>query len=407
MPLWSDTRPILLEFVCGGSGSAINPRRYFSDVQLDVSNTSELRARLLSRADAIIDAATAINAQGVVVWDLDGIGHGLFSDGTHDHDFTYVGNPSRLSLVSPEMHACADAFFAKLTAAGLRAGLTLRPQTFGIGTTLPALSDPVGVFIKTDAPYGQRFYSRDRVGFSDRETARQYTGPWKQGGAYDEALGLTDTAVNWTHDNSGTGGAKQHHLSKADAHQKLLDEIAYSKARWGASLFYIDTNINLDGTALNASVFDAIHAAHPDVLLLPEWEYLFQPGGGYYRSTVPYQQANMRANGAVHYTTPAQATYENPGAQTFVVLKDLSEADYQAIKPAMARQIKDGKIILGAKWFDTLDRSRALDLKAAADALAPDTPPAAGTLHSTTTYTVSSTYEDYSGHTGDGAGMRD
>jgi hypothetical protein len=401
---WSDTRPILMEFVCGGSRTATNPHCYLADGQLNVSNATDFAQRLAGRAQSILDVAASVDAQGVVVWDLDGIDHGLLPAGQGDHDFTYVGNPMRIAQFSAEMHAVADNYFTKLKSTGLRVGVTLRPQTFGMGTTLPPLTDPVGVFYKTDAPLGSRYYSRDRIGYSDREAARQYTGPWKQGGAYDPAIGLTDSTINWSTDGSATGANRQHHLSAADAQQKLLDEIAYCKTRWGLTLFYVDTNVNLDGTSLNASVFDAIHAAHPDVLLLPEWDYVYT-GGGYYRSTVPYQQANMGRLSRINYSTPPEATYEVAGAQSFIVLKDLAEEDYQLFKPEMARQLKDGKIILGAKWFDTTEMNHLRDLKAAADTLAPDEPPATGNLYPAT-YAVSNSY-GYTGASGTGAGMRD
>lgn len=386
-----------------------NPRQYLGDSALDVSNTSVFRTRVLARAADIVAAMVDLDSQGVVVWDQDGIGHGLFNDGvTVDHDFTYVGNPSRIATWSPEWHAVADDFYQYFTSRGYRVGCCLRPQTFGFGTTLPALTDPVGVYIKTNNTYGTRYHSRDRLGYVANTDARSYTGPWKQGGAYDPALGLTNSAVNWDGSGGGTAANKQHHLSEADAKQKILDEIAYCKARWGMTLFYVDTNVNLDGTPTSSAVWDAIHAAHPDVLLLPEWEYVFQPGGGYYKSTVPYNELKQ-SYAEVNYKTPETAIYEVPDAKTFVVLKDTSRAVFDSVKATMARQLKDGHLILGVQWWQVgadADVAYAHELKTLADALPVDAPPNPGVLASTT-YTVTSTYGGYTGHLGAGDGMRD
>lgn len=410
---WTDVRPIVTEFVCsGGAGpewGVNNPRHYLGDSALVVSDTSVFRARMLERAALIVPTMEDLDAQGVVIWDQDGIGHGLFDDGTGDGDFTYVGRPSAIPTWSPEWHAVADDFYQYFTSRGFRVGCTIRPQTFGFGTALPPLSDPVGVYVKTDNVYGKRFHSRDRLGYTLKTAARQYTGPWKQGGAYDPALGLTNPAVNWNGAGGDTAANKQHHLSETDGKQKLLDEIAYCKARWGMTIFYIDTNINLDGSPLNSAVFDAIHAAHPDVLLLPEWEYVFQPGGGYYASTVPYNEA-QQSYAEANYKTPETAIYEVPDAKTFVALKDLPRSVFDSIKPVMARQLKDGHLILGVQWWQVGadgDVAYAQELKTLADSLPVDTAPTPGTLLTGTTYTVSSVYGGYTGHLGTGAGMRD
>lgn len=408
---WTDVRPIITEFICGGAAGPVwatnNPRQYLADSALDVSNTAVFRTRVLARAADIVTAMVDLNSQGVIIWDQEGIGHGLFDDGNTDHDFTFVGRPSAIPSWSPEWHAVADDFYQYFTSRGYRVGCTLRPQTFGFGTTLPALTDPVGVYVKTDNLYGKRYHSRDRLGYAVKTDARSYTGPWKQGGSYDPALGLTNPAVNWDGSGGATAANKQHHLSEADAKQKLLDEIAYCKSRWGMTLFYVDTNVNLDGTPTNSAVYDAIHAAHPDVLLMPEWEYVFQPGGGYYASTAPYNEAKM-SFAEVNYSTPETAIYEVPDAKTFVVLKDLSRATFDSIKPRMARQLKDGHLILGVQWWQTTtDVTYAHELKTLADSLPVDTPPNPGVLLSGTVYTVSSVYNGYSGHLGDGAGMRD
>lgn len=410
---WNDTRPIGMEFLCGSTRSSVNPRCYFADQALDVSNLANFKSRALSRAAQIRDALLGFNAQGLLVWDQEGIDHGLFPAGQPDHDFTYVGRPTIIDQWSPEWHYAADDFYKVFTDAGLKIGCCLRPQTFLFGTTVPATTESIGVFIKTDAPLGQRYWSRDRLGYASPQDERRYTGPWKNGGAYDEALGLTNPAVNWDGTGGGTAANKQHHLSHAQAKQKLLDEIVYCKNRWGMKLFYVDTNVNLDGTPVLATMFDDIHAAHPDILVMPEWEYVYQPGGGYYASTAPYNEAKQTSS-RTNYETPPQALYEVPDAKTFIVLKDLPRSVFTTLKPTLARGMKDGNNILGIRWFASGaddDIAYYNETKALADTLPGSSTPTAGVEHTGVTFVVNATYGEgsapYTGHTGTGAGMRD
>ncbi len=62
-----------------------------------------------------------VKAQGAVVWDVEGQ--------EFKQPVSYVGDPRYLS---PEMETIVDRFFATLTAAKLRCGVTIRPSTFSI-----------------------------------------------------------------------------------------------------------------------------------------------------------------------------------------------------------------------------------------------------------------------------------
>lgn len=126
---WPDRRPIGEVFLTDPSPKARdpklpNPRNYSFAKSLDV-HTDDGKRRFadaaLALADNIVNRLKAQNAQGVLVWDLEG-------QQFPQPDPSYIGDPTSLSKLSPEMDAVADEFFRRITKAGLRCGVTVRPQ---------------------------------------------------------------------------------------------------------------------------------------------------------------------------------------------------------------------------------------------------------------------------------------
>ena len=125
-PNWPDRRPIGMLFVASGShSSSINPRGWFFDEKLDLTGPAGMerfRKALLDYADTSIANLKRLNAQGAIVWDLEGE--------QLPHKITFIGDPRLLNLLAPEMAPVAKEFFKKFTDAGLRVGVTIRPQQF-------------------------------------------------------------------------------------------------------------------------------------------------------------------------------------------------------------------------------------------------------------------------------------
>jgi hypothetical protein len=120
---WSDRRPIGSAFLSTSiAGYKNNPRGWFLDPDLNV-NTAQGRAKfhtdLMAYADRVIAHCKLMDAQGVIVWDLEGQ--------EMPHATSYIADPRMLSQVAPEMDAVANEFFKRLTDAGLRTGVTIRP----------------------------------------------------------------------------------------------------------------------------------------------------------------------------------------------------------------------------------------------------------------------------------------
>lgn len=120
---WADRRPICdLHLSSSGHLSATNPRGWLNDPSLDVTTPAGVRAfheRLLAYAERSVAILREMNAQGMVVWDIEG-----------QQDDAYVGDPRQAETLAPELVGVLDAFFARFREAGFRVGVTVRPQRY-------------------------------------------------------------------------------------------------------------------------------------------------------------------------------------------------------------------------------------------------------------------------------------
>jgi hypothetical protein len=241
---WPDRRPIMNWFIADtGHQSATNPRGYLWNPALDVTNVSNFQAQAMAQAESILSQIQArpVKPQGIIIWDLEGE---EFVQAT-----TYVGDPRVLAEgYAPEMNATADGLFALFKNAGLKVGMTLRPQQLLWGATQPthctysADTNYKDYFINVNAPFLQKFY-----------------------GCYDPA-GLV-----WSLVPRGNGGQTFYTASQtAQVTALLLSKVAYAHSRWGATLYYVDTTVSEGGAPLDQSIFRALQAAYPDCLFIPE-----------------------------------------------------------------------------------------------------------------------------------------
>ena len=120
---WPDRRPIgVAHLATSAAGYAKNPRGWFLDPALDVTTPAGRAAfgrRVDDYAAACVKNARGMDAQGVIVWDVEGQ--------EFPHAISYVGDPRLLPTLAPEMDAAADRLFARLRDAGLRVGVCVRP----------------------------------------------------------------------------------------------------------------------------------------------------------------------------------------------------------------------------------------------------------------------------------------
>jgi hypothetical protein len=259
--VWTDRRPIG-ELMPAGSGpnkSATNPRGWFNDPTVDVTTQAGLanfRDRLLAWADTAVQVLKSMNAQGGITWDI---------EGEQDPSITYVGDPRLATTLAPELNYddVVDAYFKKFTDAGLRTGVTIRPQQLTM-----------------------------------------VNGQWAQ-------------------------------LDNVDKAAVLIDKINYAQSRWGCTLFYIDSNSWAD----NPAVYQKVHEACPDVLLIPE-----------------NQNAGMYAYGSAYDPlgdtsgTPDSVRTTYPTA--FTVIDVTAGQDNPARTAALVKAVSHGDVLLFHGWYD-------------------------------------------------------
>lgn len=132
-PRWPDHRPVGVLFLASNAySSAKNPRGWFNQPNLDVTGPGG-RERFKKAFTAFEDNSIAVlkrvGAQGVIVWDLEGE--------EFPHKTSFIGDPRLLDKLAPEMAPVADEFFKRFRDAGLRVGVTIRPQQLVFDHGLP------------------------------------------------------------------------------------------------------------------------------------------------------------------------------------------------------------------------------------------------------------------------------
>ncbi len=261
---WPDRRPIgSLVLATANTRWPGNPRGWFLDPTLDVRTEPGrqlFRRQLLAWADKSIVILKAMNAQGMVTWDIEGE--------QFPHRTTYLGEPEDLAKLAPEMDSAADEYFARFVRAGLRVGVTIRPQTLVL--------------------------SQD--------------------------------------------GQRASQVRSIDPVQVLNRKIAYARKRWGATLFYIDSNGD-QAIPLAFAVISQVADANPDVLLIPEHKT-----AGYYSKTAPYSE--LRKGAAA---TPPLVRDLYPGAFSIINVSDgLTGQNRDQLKSA----VDAGDVLMFRAWFD-------------------------------------------------------
>ena len=303
--LWKDRRPIGATFLASSfHRSSNNPRGWFNDANLPLVDTitgaptpegmAEFRKRLLERADREIANLTAVGSQGIVVWDVEGSRHG--------HPITFIGDPRLLSTITPEMDykpaagslATVDAYFKKLRDAGFRVGLTVRPQTPQLGD-----DDPAGTLV------------RDQIKVPTQE----------------EALAVLDAKVTYAID------------------------------RWGATLFYVDTDVVGEGGMFTSStgyvaawVYAELMSRHPGILFIPELNTVTSIAS----AAAKYKELDLllpRTSDGVRRAYPNSFSTIN-----------IMDGDFEAKYDDILLGVKRGDILMHRAWFSDSKNPKVIEI---------------------------------------------
>ncbi len=117
-PQWRDRRPLGRLVLSGANGFPTNANGWLFDARLD-QRSPAFAERLSARIDQAIAALRGIDAQGLLLYAIEGGGAQAHAG--------FVGDPRRLQDLAPEFDAIADALFARIQAAGLVSGITITP----------------------------------------------------------------------------------------------------------------------------------------------------------------------------------------------------------------------------------------------------------------------------------------
>ncbi len=271
---WPDRRAIaslhIASWPNGSAAYATNPRGWFNDPSVDVTTAAgvaNFQQRLLAYADYSISILNNMNAQGMITWDIEG-----------EQFPGFVGDPTIMATVAPEMAGIADAYFAKFRNAGFRVGVAVRPEQ---------------VILSPDGATIQENFVSDQLG-------------------------------------------------------ALLPKITYAHNRWGATLFYIDSNIIYwnDQHPIDRLIFETLHNLFPDSLFIPE-----HSDAQYWAYSAPYLQLDQGFT-----STPAAVRFMYPNA--FTVISTADGAIQQNFN-ALVTAVQQGDVLLFRGWFN--DPQNALD----------------------------------------------
>ena len=133
------------------------------------------------------------------------------------------------------------------------------------------------------------------------------------------------------------GGGAPTQTSVADPTSLLLAKVTYAYQRWGATLFYIDSNGD-PNFPISSQFFQTVAAKYPQVLLIPEHQT-----DSYFAFGSWYGELRGGVSG-----TPQSVLDVYPQAFSVIYLPDGSFSQYQA---ALTAAIHRGDIAMFRAWY--------------------------------------------------------
>ena len=217
---WKDRRIIGTVFLASSpsgpagqpGGYPNNPRRYFNDSNssdFDISTPegqAQFQARMLQQARTNVENLTKLNAQGAITWDLEGE--------QYPQSTSYVCSPDQIAVLAPEMES-----------------------------VISDRSSPYLGMKLDDAYFRIMLGAGFRVGLCVRPQQFRL---------------------------NADGSAEQDYLADGQVAAQLIRKMQYAHDRWGATIFYVDSSVDLNGGTLDGSIFQQVQAALPDSLIIPE-----------------------------------------------------------------------------------------------------------------------------------------
>jgi hypothetical protein len=284
---WPDRRLIgtvfLAESPQGGpakpGGAPNNPRRYVNGAKTGEFNVLtrlgllKFQAGMLRQAAETAQNLKRLNAQGVITWDIEGE---QFQQPT-----SYVCAPDEIAQVAPEMESIIS------DRASPFAGMKLDDAYFKI---IRDAGFRVGVCVRP------QHFSLNRDG-----TANQVS------------------------------------LPASEAASELVRKMEYAHNRWGATLFYVDSNVEASGEVLDPDIFQQAAAKFPDSLIIPE-----HSTPKYYAYTAPF--ATFVFHGDLG--SPSDIYHYYPNAFSVNLVNDADPVRLRRHETQLRESVKRGDILM-------------------------------------------------------------
>jgi hypothetical protein len=306
---------------------AKNPRGWFNDASLDVTTPEGIAAfqsRLLGAADASVKEMSRVGASGGVIWDIEG----------QQLAQSYIGDPAQAEILAPEIIGIVDQFVAKIRNAGFRVGFTLRPQQFTVASGLLSV-DGVNVAWVSGAPF-QTWWPNDRAGGLIAFGVDNYGIVSVSGDGKSMVIGRDAgqaTGIPFFY-------ARQvNTLISPSPYEVMQQSVQYCLSRWGATLFYVDTDITYAGNITASEDFERLRNQYPDVYIFPEWK-----GARHYSATYPWTDS---MNGYIFPNKSTLLTY--PDAAGLIRVPGDGEID--AVAADLTEAVRAGSILLFDGWY--------------------------------------------------------
>ena len=259
-------------------GYPTNPRRYFNDPSVDITTPAGLTAfqdRMLAQATANASNSASLSAQGVITWDIEGE--------QYPQTTSYVCSPDQIATVAPEMESA---------------------------------------ILNTNSPYfGQKL---DDAYFKIMTNAGLRVG-----------LCLRPQAFHL----AANGTASQIYLTGNSAILANLEAKArYANTRWGATLFYVDSTVDVNGGTLDPAIFQQLITDLPAFLFIPE-----ESTPRYFAYSAPFYSFIFHTTTG----TPASTYLFYPNAFGVNLVNDVSASTLATYQPQLTQAVKSGDLLMG------------------------------------------------------------
>ncbi|HKD08908.1 MAG TPA: hypothetical protein VKB79_23600 [Bryobacteraceae bacterium] len=301
-----------------------NPRGWFNDPTIDVTTPAGIanfQQRLLLAGDAAVAEMKRVGAQGGIIWDIEG----------QQFDQAFLGDPTQAETIAPELVGVLDQFIAKFTNAGFPIGFDIEPQVLSFTTGTVNVSGSqvtwTGGSQFSSVWVGQPAGGEITIGTNTYFIA-----------SVQSPTSLTIQGNAGTQTNAPYTYVLETNVPNPEA--VMASKVAYTRNRWGATLFYVDKDLTYGGTFVTPSqTFEDIMQQYPGTLFFPEWS-----GIRHYAYTYPFLDST---NGITE--PPAKVLQIYPQAAGLVRVPN--DQNIQAAVPALIQAVSTGNILLFDGWF--------------------------------------------------------